>query len=514
MKYRMWQDLNDEDFRNLGFKCGHETHQQLLTDSKLFCRCPAVKRYGPPDAEILRHMRPTLSELGVYDGAALMEFKTKKNVIYQLFQDAVCTYEMDDTPPFHVNEEAIDIGIIISLMLNCSIVDEIHISRKQYLDGSIPTGFQRTAIVGVEGWLPLGIDDRKLRIIQLAVEEDACREISDNGHEIVFRTDRLSWPLIESVTYPDMLTPKEAGLGARQVGRLLRSSYLVRRGIGSVRQDVNVSINGGTRVELKGVPRIAFITPLTANEALRQKSLLEIITLAKNRGLTPEAIEQYWKTEIVTEKIKGSLRDSAPSSIINADEIAACRIHGFKDILSYQTQPEITFSSEIAGRIRVIACIDDMPNFSHETHETMPALLKNRPPAFGNRSVAPASMLPESVWADLRKQLDCRENDAVALTWGPRDDVPTALGEILIRCKEACEFIPNETRQAFSDGTTDFERILPGPDRMYPDTDSPPIPITEERLNRLKKTVPERSWEKEARYARMGLNDEISADLA
>ena len=141
--------MNEKIFQELGFKCGLEIHQQLLTKTKLFCNCPTGYRNDMPDAEIIRHMRPTLSELGEYDGTALMEFKTKKRVVYQLYRDNMCTYEMDDTPPFKINMQALEIAIRLALMLNCSIVDELHVSRKQYLDGSIPTGFQRTAVVGV-----------------------------------------------------------------------------------------------------------------------------------------------------------------------------------------------------------------------------------------------------------------------------------------------------------------------------------------------------------------------------
>ncbi|HEX9745095.1 MAG TPA: Glu-tRNA(Gln) amidotransferase subunit GatE [bacterium] len=514
MPYRKWQNLTDDDFRSLGFMCGLETHHQLLTDGKLFCRCPAIKKYTRPEAEILRHMRPTLSELGEYDGAALMEFKTKKNVIYQLYTDAVCTYEMDDTPPFHVDEQAVDISIILSLMLDCSIVDEVHISRKQYLDGSIPTGFQRTAIIGVDGQFPLGIDDRIIRVVQTSLEEDSCREISDIGHTITFRTDRLSWPLIEFVTHPDMKTPTEAGLAAKQVGRIFRASQLVRRGMGSARQDVNVSIAGGTRVEIKGVPRIPDIPALTYNEALRQKALLEIRDECAKNGITPETLEAGWKTADVSDKVIGKVTMNAPSSVLRSEIVKACRVIGFRDFVSRQTQPEITFASELSGRIRVIACIDRLPNISHEGHTIKENTLTNRPTAFGNTTVAAHDMLPESVWHNLRTELECGENDALILTWGPSDDVETAVREILARCKEATEGVPNETRQAFWDGTTDFERILPGADRMYPDTDSPPIAITEEQLERMQSRMPERPWERETRYRELGIHNEIGRELA
>ena len=152
-------------------------------------------------------MRPTLSELGEYDGTALMEFKTKKEIVYLLNHINVCTYEMDDTPPFLVNQEAIDVAIELCLMMNMDIIDEVHIARKQYLDGSIPTGFQRTAIIGVNGWLPF--KGRKLTVTHVSVEEDSCREVSDKGHRIVWRTDRLGMPLTETVTGPELRTPEE-----------------------------------------------------------------------------------------------------------------------------------------------------------------------------------------------------------------------------------------------------------------------------------------------------------------
>ena len=219
-------------------------------------------------------MRPTLSEMGTYDGTALMEFKTRKNIIYRIKNETTCTYEVDDTPPFPINREALEYAIEIALQLKTNIVGELHITRKQYLDGSIPTGFQRTAIIGIEGEIPL--KHKKVRIIQLSLEEDSCREVNDIGHERIYTTDRLGIPLIETVTYPDMKTPDEV-MEAGQVIRFInRSSNRVRVGIGAGRQDTNVSIEGGTRVEIKGVSHISWLPELTHNEAFRQKALLII----------------------------------------------------------------------------------------------------------------------------------------------------------------------------------------------------------------------------------------------
>jgi len=239
---RELSEMTRDDYRVLGFLSGLEVHQQLLTRSKLFCRCPGGRYTKSYDAEVLRHMRPTLSELGEYDGTALMEFKTKKEIVYRLSRANVCTYEIDDTPPFEMDPEAIEIAVELCALQDLNLVSEIHVMRKQYLDGSIPTGFQRTAMIGLSGAIPfrvpeLGID-RELRIRQLSLEEDSCREISDLGHRITFQTDRLGMPLTETVTEPELLTPWELQAGARLLAAVAQATRRVHRGPGAARQDV------------------------------------------------------------------------------------------------------------------------------------------------------------------------------------------------------------------------------------------------------------------------------------
>ena len=481
---------NEKYYRNLGFRCGLEIHQQLLTDRKLFCRCKAVLHKDPPSTTILRHMRPTLSELGEYDGTALMEFKTKKNVIYQLYDDTVCTYEMDDTPPFNINKKALDIAIEISLLLNCSIVNEIHISRKQYLDGSIPTGFQRTGIIGIEGWIPY--KNRKIRIIQLGLEEDACREVSDNGHKIIFKTDRLSIPLIEAVTYPDIKTPQEAYEVANLIGRLLRATGKVRRGLGSIRQDVNVSIKGGTRVELKGVPKLQYISKAVANEARRQKALLDIRDELRLRGITEGTLHS--EHQDVTSIFKNSNCKYFKDIIKNNGKIYGIVLRLFAGILDMPTQPDKTFADEISGRVRVIACLDVLPNIVH------------------NNLFEEFGLKPNEI-EKLKKLFNIKLTDTIILVWGDETDVKTAIEEIKIRAIEATTGLPSETRQVFPDGTNDFERILPGPDRMYPDTDSPPTPISEKSLEKIRKKLPEQIWDCEKRLKKLKLPEQLINSL-
>jgi glutamyl-tRNA(Gln) amidotransferase subunit E len=454
-------------YAKLGFKCGLEIHQQLKTEKKLFCHCPAGRYHEHEDfdAEIVRHMRPTLSELGEYDGTALMEFKTRKIVIYRIKNETTCTYEIDDTPPFLVNPQALEIAMEVALLLKCNIVGEFHITRKQYLDGSIPTGFQRTGILGIEGEIPLS--KKKVRIIQLSVEEDACREISDIGHTRVYSTDRLGMPLMEAVTYPEMLTPDEAAEAAHYLRFLARSTGKVRTGIGAAREDVNVSVTGGTRVEIKGVAHIAWIPELVHNEAFRQKALLEIREELRHR--IPDAAS--WKMgdkEMDVDALDGDhpmLKEAKKGGM----RLLAVNLPGFKGILSFFTQPGKMFADEIGDRLKVIACLEK-PNMLHSEMIGAPA--------------------DETMFSSIRKAMKVNDADAQLLFWASDDDVKTALETIEERCRLAWSGVPNETRKGLDDGTTIFERVLPGPDRMYPDTDSAPIPVEDELIARVRAAMP------------------------
>ena len=465
-------------YSRLGFKCGLEVHQQMATARKLFCRCPAGIFHGPNNynAEVIRHMRPTLSELGEYDGTALMEFKTKKNIIYRINNKTACTYEIDDTPPFPLNRQALDIAIEIALILKTNVVGELHITRKQYLDGSIPTGFQRTAIVGIEGEIPLS--GKKVRIIQLSIEEESCREVSDVGHWRTYTTDRLGMPLIETVTYPDMLTPDEAAEAGHYIRFLTRSTGKVRTGIGAAREDVNVSITGGTRVEIKGVAHIAWIPELTHNEAFRQKALLNIKDILNSRVPDPSKWQISHK-----ELTPAQIPDGLPIDKFTVDhtKVMAVNLPEFKGILSYFTQPGKSFSNELSDRLKVIACIEK-PNMVHSEPWAAGAELDSVPDKNLNKYAAD--------FTPIKKLLKSKENDAQLIFWGPAEDMATALDTIEERCRLVFHGVLNETRKSFPDGTTIFERVLPGPDRMYPDTDSAPIPIEENHIQSIRKQLP------------------------
>lgn len=489
--FKPFDEMTPDDYAEIGFKSGLEIHQQLLTEKKLFCRCPAGKYHNDVyHAEILRHMRPTLSELGEYDGTALMEFKTKKDILYRIHYDTVCTYEMDDTPPFEINEEALDIALEIGLLLNASLVDELHISRKQYLDGSIPTGFQRTAITSVGGFIPY--KDRTIGIIQMSLEEDSCREVSDFGHTRIYLTDRLGMPLIETVTQPEMRTPHEVAEVNELLRRLVNSTGKVRNGIGAARQDVNVSVRGGTRIEIKGVPRIPMIPLLTYNEAMRQWNLLRLRDELHKRGINSDTFEAHY---LEVTKLLTKTRYTPIHNAIAEGKIVNCVVlRGWRGLLRWQTQTDTYFSKEISDRVRVIACLSVLPNIAH--------------------SDSRSDTLSSHEWQKVRKFVSAGDDDTIVLVWGNARDAETGAKEIIIRAKEATIGVPSETRQALYDGTTGFERILPGPQRMYPDTDLPPKKITDERKLRIKQNLPKYFWDRENWYKTLGVPSDIIKDLS
>ncbi len=488
--FKPFEEMTPEDYERVGFKAGLEVHQQLLTEKKLFCRCPAGKYSKHYDAEILRHMRPTLSEMGEYDGTALMEFKTRKNIIYRINRETVCTYEMDDTPPFMMNEQALDIAIEIGMLTDAKVVDEIHIARKQYLDGSIPTGFQRTAIVSVGGSIPY--KDRQINLIQMSIEEDSCREVADVGHDRIYFADRLGMPLIETVTHPEMKTPQEIAEVNDILRRISRSTGKVRTGVGACREDVNVSVSGGTRIEIKGVPSIKEIPLLAYNESMRQWNLLKLREELKSRGIDEATFK--FTTHDITKIVKKTKFQPIREAVKEGKIVKCVTLKGWKDLLRHQTQTDTYFAKEISDRVRVIACLTQMPNFIN--------------------SDTNIDALTSTEGQKIRKFVGATNKDTLVIVWGDEQDAETGASEIVIRAKEATIGIPSETRQAMRDGTNGFERILPGPQRMYPDTDLPPLNVAPERREKIRSGLPDSFWERESGYYKLGLPPAIAKPLA
>jgi len=472
------------DYRKLGLKVGLEIHQQLNTQHKLFCNCPTIltEEYN---TTIIRYLRPVMSELGEIDVAALFEWEKGKRYVYRLSKSS-CLVEYDEEPPHEINEEALKIAIAITLALNGKVVDEVYVMRKTVIDGSNTSGFQRTAIVGLGG--KITDEEGDVGIQTIALEEDAARKVSDTPEESVYNLDRLGIPLIEISTAPDIKTPEQAERVALKIGQLLRLTGKVKRGIGTIRQDLNVSIEGGVKTEIKGVQKLELIPIIIRNEALRQYNLLKIREELRRRGLTQEDVKKSLVIKDLTELLKDVNSRLIKNEISKGNVIVGIRIKGFKGIFGWELQPKRRFGTEIADYVRALAGLggilhsDELPNYGITKDDV-------------NK---------------ISKELGLEENDAFILILSPKSKLNKAIDVILDRILYAFIGVPKETRGALEDGTTKFLRPQPGSARMYPETDIKPRLIDEKLIEEAKLYIPEPPEVKFQKYVKLGLSEELA----
>lgn len=456
--------------------CGIEIHQQLDT-KKLFCSCDTILCDEGVGAHF-RKLRPTTSEMGEVDRAALAQFQRHMGFRYQCCHEASCLVDLDEEPPHEVNEEAMEASLMFSAMLNSDITDEIHFMRKIVVDGSNTSGFQRTALVATGG--EVDVNGRKISILSVCLEEDAARKIDTRGNEVTYRLDRLGFPLVEVATGPDMRTPEEVMEVAMRLGSLLRATKKVKRGIGTIREDLNISIPGGARIEIKGVQELKMLPDFVRNEVNRQKMLLTVKDILIERGVKPvspgivDATDVFrdCPSKIVTGAIKGK------------GSVLAVKLPGFAGVMNGDSG-KLRLGSEMAQRARThgvkgIFHSDELPNYGIE-QEFVDALKEY----LGISSA----------------------DDAFAICAAPEGTAREALIAATERANEALEGIPEETRDPLPDGTTKYSRPLPGAARMYPETDVPPTLITEKRIAEIRASMPEFPEEIERRLVNQyGIN--------
>jgi glutamyl-tRNA(Gln) amidotransferase subunit E len=456
------------DPADINLKVGFEIHQQLSTKSKLFCNCHCeeTEKYG---FNFIRKLRPTQSELGIYDPAALFEFMKMRTIKYHAATGSSCLVEADEEPPHEVNKEAIETALIFSLALQSRIIDEIHVMRKIVIDGSNTSGFQRTMLIAAGGYL--NINNKKVGVQSICLEEDAAKLISDDGTIKEYGLDRLGVPLVEIALEPVTGKPEEIAEIALTLGRLLRASKRVARGLGSIRQDINISLDNGAIVEVKGVQRIDQLVKVIEYEMLRQHGLILIAQKLK-KDRKPEEIGDRIEdiTDILIKSnsniVKRSLADK------NGGIFKAIRVKGFDGIIGFEPYPDIRIGKHLSELVRFYSLggvlhSDELPNYD----------------------------ITEEVVEAVRKKLDIIVGtDAFVIVGGPKDKVEFAVEAIIERLKMTLIGVPAETRAATLEGKTSFSRPRPGAARMYPETDIPPIPIDNLLLNSLSGKIP-KSWD-------------------
>ncbi|MCI6931457.1 MAG: Glu-tRNA(Gln) amidotransferase subunit GatE [Methanobrevibacter boviskoreani] len=444
------------DWKDLGLKMGLEIHQQLNTKSKLFCSCPTELIDDDVDLTIRRNLRPTQSELGQMDRAALQESMRNLNFNYESFNKHTCLVECDDEPPHALNQEALELAITISTLLNMHIVDEFHTMRKQVIDGSNTSGFQRTGLLATDGYLdtPYG----RVKIETIGLEEDAARRVDTNSEFTEFRLDRLGIPLVEITTDPSMHHPKQVEEVAYMIGQVLRSTN-VKRGLGTIRQDLNVSIAKGARVEIKGVQNLELMPLIVEREVERQLKLIEIKEeLEKRHAEVDETI--YDLDEV--------FKDTESKILKSAKSIKGIILKGFDGLIGVEVQKGRRFGTELSSYAK-----------------------KRGVSGLFHTDELPAYGITQEEVDKLREFLDAKPEDAIIIVAHNPDIAESALEEVIRRAKLAFEGVVEETRKSLDDGNTEYMRPLATANRMYLETDIPLFKITDDIIEPIRNNLPE-----------------------
>ncbi|AAL64768.1 Glu-tRNA(Gln) amidotransferase subunit GatE [Pyrobaculum aerophilum] len=471
------------DYKALGLKTGLEIHIQLNTQRKLFCHCPPVLRDDEPHFRVERRLHISVSELGAVDPAVVWEVRKRRKYIYEGYRDTTCLVELDEEPPHLPDEEALVTAVAVAKMFNAKLFDEIYVMRKTVVDGSNVSGFQRTMLIAYGGRAKiLGYD---IGVETIALEEDAARKISEEGKAMVYRLDRLGIPLIEIATEPMAYTPQEVEEVAWIIGYSVKITGRAKRGVGTVRQDVNVSIAGGAKTEIKGVPDLSLIPKVIEYEAVRQVNLLKIAEELKRRGVGRVELS----VADVTAAFANTKSRLVRKVLDSGGRVLALKTPGFQKLLGFEIQPGRRFGSELADYVRAWTELGGL-------------LHSDELPGYGITA------------EEVREVANRLGVESFILLMGVEESELLEAAQVVVeRLNMAPKGVPEETRAANPDGTTRFLRPRPGAARMYPETDLPPVKITFEIMKRAEEVAKINLDAKFKELISLGLSKDLALQL-
>lgn len=472
---------------DLGLKIGLEIHQQLDTNRKLFCNCTPLESDEYP-IEFKRKLRLSRSELGEFDPAVIFEKSKSKTIIYYGNPESSCLVEKDEEPPHDLDINALNISLQIALLLKSNIFSEIYPMRKTVIDGSNTTGFQRTMLISEGG--SFEVDEKIIGIQSICLEEDAAKILGEVDSIKKYSLERLGIPLVEIATEPFEVDLKKIKKIALSLGRLLRGTRKVKRGIGTIRQDVNISIrDGGIIVEVKGVQQLDQLEKVVEYEAKRQAGLIEISKKLQNRNWVRPTEEEIID---VTNMLKNCKSSIVQKTISEKQQIMAILFRNMNGMFSYSPYQGIRLGKDIAEIVRFFGIggifhSDELPNYGIEKTDI----------------------------DSIKKILDSNENDGFLIIAGPKEKISIIIDQIIDRIKTIKDNrIPRDTRLATQSGETKFLRPRPGASRMYPETDIPPVTITREELEIIRRNLP-KSWDESIKelMEKYGLNLQLAEQI-
>ena len=451
------------DFEKIGLKVGLEIHQQLNTNKKLFCKCRPIESDEYTE-KFSRRLRTAKSELGELDPAALFEKTKSKKISYYANSQSSCLVEKDEEPPHDLDYDAKKISLLISCMLESKIFSEIHVMRKTVIDGSNTAGFQRTMLVSQGG--NLNVNGKKIGVQAICLEEDAAKLLKDEQDQRNYSLDRLGIPLVEIALEPVIAKPTEVKEIALTLGRLLRVTGMVKRGIGSIRQDVNISVMNSGVVEVKGVQQLDQLEKIIDYEAKRQYGLILIAEKLKKLSITISKEDVFDITEVFKDCESKIIQNALKSKA----KIKAILVRNFSGMFGFEPYPGIRLGKEIGQLVRFFGVggvfhSDELPNYG----------------------------INDSDVDNVKKYLKLVDGDGFLIIAGEDSKLDYAIDSIINRIKDATQGVPAETRGATQDGETIFLRPRPGASRMYPETDIPSISVLPEEIKLAKENIP-KSW--------------------
>jgi glutamyl-tRNA(Gln) amidotransferase subunit E len=468
-------------------RVGLEIHQQLATSNKLFCECPIIKSDELP-LSFERRLRPTQSEFGQIDPAAIFEFNRGRVNQYRWNPESSCLVEADEEPPHLPNKEAVETALIVGEMFGSTVVDEVHVMRKIVIDGSNTSGFQRTAVIALGGRLPVG--GGSVGVQTITVEEDSSRVLTEGAHAREYALDRLGVPLVEVALDHIGGDPEHVEAVALALGRSLRSTGRVARGQGTIRQDLNVSLLGGQVVEVKGVQKLNLIGKVVRYEATRQMGLVKIAEEIAARGMGDGV--GCTVTRVDAEKMKGTGSPILRRILQKGGSVICVAAAGLGGLLGMEPFPGVRLGKELAE----VARANGLGGVIHSDEFVKQGVMEGE-----------AAMLRALVGSDANAAL-------VLIAGEDAERVETTAALVAERLRQAPTGVLRETRAATEEGETRYQRPRPGAARMYPETDIPEIVVTEEWKESLKAALPVPWEEKVARYsAKYSLSREAALQL-